>query len=297
MSDDSRIKEAQQCIQKAEKLLKTSIWQLKTKPEYDLAAYEFDRAAICYKNAGQLDKAVEMYIKSADCHHNNNNRFHEAKSKEQAAMMAKEGNLIDEATKLFEESAQLYLEANSWDTACQVIEKAGKILEGVDLDKACALYEKGIKIVTEADRSKSVISLSQRLIGLLLRQKKYSESLKVSRSLIETLKEVDNGKVGMIGLGMVIISLLNGDSIAARQCLGYLQEDDKFALENQAGQALIVRYEKGDDEGLQEALRSGVIRAMDNHYLRIIKDLRAPESEFEVAGGGAANDDDEDDLR
>lgn len=78
MSED-RLKEAQECINKAEKLLKTCIWQLKTKPEYDLASYEYDRAAICYKNAGKFDKSVEMYLKSAECHKNVNNKFHEAK--------------------------------------------------------------------------------------------------------------------------------------------------------------------------------------------------------------------------
>lgn len=33
--------------------LKTSPWTLKFKPNFDSAAYEYERAAICFKNAGR----------------------------------------------------------------------------------------------------------------------------------------------------------------------------------------------------------------------------------------------------
>lgn len=59
--------------------LKTSIWKLKTKPEYDLAAAEYERAAVCYRNAERLDLCKDAYVKAAECHGNSGNHFHEAK--------------------------------------------------------------------------------------------------------------------------------------------------------------------------------------------------------------------------
>jgi tetratricopeptide (TPR) repeat protein len=151
-SNDKRVNEARECIERAEKHLKTSIFKLKTKPDYDLACSEYERAATCFKNAGDLDQSIEMYLKSADCHKNSGNRFHEAKyvllylfvfihfsmfrSKELAAMVAKDKGDLNKATALFEEAANLYLESNSQDSSVMTIDKAGKLLEPIDTKKA-----------------------------------------------------------------------------------------------------------------------------------------------------------------
>jgi hypothetical protein len=59
-----------------------------------------------------------------------------------------------------------------------------------------------------------------------------------------------------------------------------------------AAKSLILSYESGDDEQFQQFLKSGIIRAMDNAYLRITKDLHAPGSNKTADGEG--NDDGED---
>lgn len=62
----------------------------------------------------------------------------------------------------------------------------------------------------------------------------------------------------------------------------------------QAAKSLIFNYENGDDAGLQNALKGGTIRAMDNHYLRIIKDLKAPLGGEKGIGGDNGEEEDED---
>jgi hypothetical protein len=92
-------------------------------------------------------------------------------------------------------------------------------------------------------------------------------------------------------MGIVIIELIREDSIAARKALRHLLEinGQTFDTEMVAAQSLIRAYEAGDDEDLQQALKSGTIRAMDNAYLRLTKNLHAP--------GGKQGGDDEEDLR
>lgn len=93
-------------------------------------------------------------------------------------------------------------------------------------------------------------------------------------------------------MGIVIIELVREDSIAARKALRHLLEinGQTFDTEMAAAQTLIRSYEAGEDEEFQQALKSGTIRAMDNAYLRLIKNLHAP-------GGKTGDGEDEDDLR
>ncbi|KAI6189819.1 hypothetical protein M3Y97_00049900 [Aphelenchoides bicaudatus] len=291
ISDWRRLENA---LKKAEKHLKTSLIRLKTKPDYDLACSEYERAATCYKNANELDLCLEMYLKSADCHKNAGNRFHEAKAKEMAAMVSKEKGDLNRATELFEESSKIYLQSNSQDSAAMVIDKAGKILENVDTKKAIELYTNGLQLVYDADRSKAALSFMQRLINLHLKESDYASALRVSEELIDKLKEnEDYLKIGSIGLGIVVIELVREDSIAARKALRHLLEINGQTFDNEmmAAQALIRSYENGEDEDFQLALKSGTIRAMDNAYLRLIKNLHAP------GGKVGADGNEEEDLR
>lgn len=59
--------------------LKTSILKMKFKPDYDSAATEYDRAAVCFKNAGERGRCRDAYFKAAEMHKENGNLFHSAK--------------------------------------------------------------------------------------------------------------------------------------------------------------------------------------------------------------------------
>jgi tetratricopeptide (TPR) repeat protein len=294
--NDKRLVEAKECIERAEKHLKTSIWKLKTKPDFDLACSEYERAATCFKNLGDLNKCIEMYLKSADCHENSGNKFHQAKAKELAALASKDNNDLEQATRLFEEASRLYLQSNSQDSAAMVIDKAGKILESVDTKKAIDIYTNGLQLVYEADRSKTAVNFMHRLINLHLKESDYASALRVSEELIEKYKEnEDYAKIGQLGLGIVIIELIREDSIAARKSLRHLLEINGQAFDNEmsAAQGLIRSYEGADDEQLQQVLKYGIIRSMDNAFLRIIKNLHAPGTKI----GNEADEDNEESLR
>lgn len=93
---------------------------------------------------------------------------------------------------------------------------------------------------------------------------------------------------------MVLIELVREDSIAARKALRHLLEinGQAFDTEMMAAQALIRSYEASEDEEFQQALKMGVIRSMDNAYLRLIKNLHAPGNKQTADG-----EDNEEDLR
>merc|ERR1719309_724781 len=83
-----KINEAHEHMAKGDKYLKTSF--TKWKPDYDSAASEYGKAAVCFKNAKQYEEAKDAYLKEAEYHTENKALFHAAKAIEQAGMMMKE---------------------------------------------------------------------------------------------------------------------------------------------------------------------------------------------------------------
>lgn len=163
-NNETRVKEANECIQRAEKQLvlyqrfikffslKTSIWKLKK--NYDSAAYDYERAAICFRNAENLQKCSECYLKAAQCYASNKNLFHEAKlafflrlfdhyrCKESAAMACKEAKDFNKAAELFQQSAETYLHSGSMDTAAHIIDRAAKMMENISPEKSIEVISK-----------------------------------------------------------------------------------------------------------------------------------------------------------
>jgi tetratricopeptide (TPR) repeat protein len=302
-ANEKRIAEAKECEKKALEHLKTSIWKMKTKPEYDSAASEYDRAAVCYKNAENLEMCKQMYLKSAECHGNNKNQFHEAKCKENAAMVARDMKDMKEAGKLYKEAAEGFLYAGVMDTAAMTISKAAKMMEQNDANVAIELYEFGLTLVQQADRSKMAMEFLHRLIKLFLRNGNYEKAKQTSVDLIEKYKEVSElPKIGQLVVGMVIMSLIQGDPIEALKQMYYLpdQGNADFSDERSLSNNIITAYEKGDEEKLQSLLTRPYLKCMDNDYLRIFKLCHVPESKRRVASSignaGNAEEFDENDL-
>jgi len=279
--NEKKIAEAQECENKAKEHLKTSIWKMKTKPDYDSAAYEYDRAAVCYKNADKLDLCLQMYLKSAECHGLNKNLFHEAKSKEAGAMVARDMKDMKQAGKLFKEAADGYLHSGVMDTAASTIDKAAKLMEANDDKVAIELYEFGLTLVQQADRSKMAMGFMQRLIKLFLKIEDYNNAKKTSIDLIDKYKEVNElPRIGQVVLGMVLMALIKDDAIDALRHL-YLLPDQgtvDFSQERSIANALVTAYEEGNEKRVQEILSRGYLRAMDNEYLRLLKLVHVPKN-------------------
>ena len=83
------------------------------------------------------------------------------------------------------------------------------------------------------------------------------------------------------------------DKILKSSVVSFRINGQAFDNEMGAAQGLIRSYEAGDEEELQQVLKYGIIRSMDNHYLRILKHLHAPAGR----SGGPGEEEEEEDLR
>ncbi|KIH54374.1 hypothetical protein ANCDUO_15480, partial [Ancylostoma duodenale] len=106
------------------------------------------------------------------------------------------------------------------------------------------------------------------------------------------------GRVGQLTIALVLVQLAQGDSVAAAKCYQWVLEqcpEFEFTDDARACRQLIGGWEGGDDEQFQNVLKDGVLRSMDNEYLRLMKKLHAPQGNCENAN--TEGDEDEADLK
>ncbi|VDO47670.1 unnamed protein product [Haemonchus placei] len=274
--------------------LKTSMLKLKLKPDYDGAATALERASVCYRNAGDAKKAAKALRDAAGNYEQLGNLFHAAKAREGAAMLLRDAGDSAGAFPLFEKAIDQYAESGSLDTAAMSVEKAAKVVVLQEPEKIASLfqlYEKGLALVQQSDRSKLAGEFLSQITRLNLRLERYSEATKAIRDEIEKYVEVrEPGRVGQLAIALVLVQLAMGDSVAAAKYYQWIFTDDARACRQ-----LIGGWESGDDEQFQNVLKDGVLRSMDNEYLRLMKKLHAPGATGETEG--AVDGGEEDDLK
>uniref|UniRef100_A0A914VZ08 Gamma-soluble NSF attachment protein n=1 Tax=Plectus sambesii TaxID=2011161 RepID=A0A914VZ08_9BILA len=264
---DKRVAEAEECMKKAAKALKTSLIGLKFKPDFDSAASEYERAAVCYRNASKLTECRDVYLKAAECHESNGVLFHAAKCKEAAALVCKDLGEMDKAKQLMETAADIYAESGTPDTSAMALDKAAKFFEPVDPDKAIEIYKKALLLVQETDRSRLASEFLDRLTRLYLRQERYADAVANIEQEVDMYIEVrEASKVGRLTTGLVLVQLMRGDAVAADKsyqasfkCDGFERTDDAAIIGS-----LITAYESGDEEKFTQCLNRPQMKAMDN---------------------------------
>ncbi|KAB7507415.1 Gamma-soluble NSF attachment protein [Armadillidium nasatum] len=145
MGSNKKVEEALAHIREAEKSLKTGL--LKWKPDYDIAADEYNAAATCYKAARQFAQYRDCLLKAAENYKICRSFFSAAKCVEHAALASKEIGDIDSIASLSERAAGLYRNHGVPDTAALALDKGAKMIEGQNVEKAIHLYKYAVEIV------------------------------------------------------------------------------------------------------------------------------------------------------
>ncbi|VDD96838.1 unnamed protein product [Enterobius vermicularis] len=284
-SNQKRIKEALECVKRAEEHLKTSIIKLKLEPNYDGAAVEYERAAVCYRNASDFRSSSQCYLKAAEMHFSHGNVFHSAKNLENAVSLFKELGDNESAAKYMEIAVERYTEAGTLDTAAMALDKAAKLFETSDPEKAINFYKKAIEMVVQSDHARMVDDFLTRLTRLHLSLQHYKEAAET------------------IGTAM--------DNYMALKTVNYPFRCNEFTQSEYARccHAVILSYESGDSEVFHQALQAPGLKSLDNEvgicdmiciklYLRIIKKLMTVklEGDFDHLAKKTRNGDHADDA-
>ncbi|KAG5268876.1 hypothetical protein AALO_G00217450 [Alosa alosa] len=300
----AKINEAHEHIAKAEKYLKTSF--MKWKPDYDSAASEYGKAAVAFKNAKQLEEAKEAYLQEAEAHANNRTLFHAAKALEQAGMMLKDMQRIPEAIQYIERASMMYVENGTPDTAAIALDRAGKLIEPVDLAKAVDLYQKAGSVYENEDRLRQASEMLGKCSRLLVRQRKFDEAAVSLQKEKNMYKEIENYPTCFKKtIAQVLVQLHRADFVAADKCVresysipGFSGSEDCIAMEE-----LLQGYDEQDEDQVYRVCNSPLLKYMDNDYAKLALSLRVPGggnkkkplAAASDAGASAAQPDEEED--
>ncbi|XP_033856884.1 gamma-soluble NSF attachment protein-like [Acipenser ruthenus] len=272
-----KINEAHEHIAKAEKYLKTSF--MKWKPDYDSAASEYAKAAVAFKNAKQLDQAKEAYLSEAQAHTDNRALFHAAKAIEQAGMMLKEMQRMPEAIQYIEKASMMYVENGTPDTAAMALDRAGKLIEPVNLEKAVELYQQAASVFENEDRLRQAVELLGKASRLLVRARRFDEAAASIQKEKDIYKEIENYPTCFKKtIAQVLVHLHRNDFVAADRCVresysipGFNSSEDCGAMEK-----LLEGYDQQDEDQVYSVCNSPLVKYMDNDYAKLALSLKVP---------------------
>uniref|UniRef100_A0A3B3S6N1 Gamma-soluble NSF attachment protein n=1 Tax=Paramormyrops kingsleyae TaxID=1676925 RepID=A0A3B3S6N1_9TELE len=277
-----KINEAHEHIAKAEKCLKTSL--TKWKPDYDSAASEYSKAAVAFKNAKQFEQAKDAYVKEAEYHTENKAFFFRAL--EQAGMMMKVSKmaLIDmkrmpEAIQYIEKASMMYVENGTPDTAAMALDRAGKLIEPVNVEKAIDLYKKAASVFENEDRLRQAAELLGKSSRLLVRLRRLDEAAASIHKEKNMYKEIENYPTCFKKtIAQVLVHLHRNDFVAADKCVresysipGFSGSEDCVAMEQ-----LLQGYDEQDEDVVNRVCSSPLLKYMDNDYAKLAVTLKVP---------------------
>ncbi|XP_029446843.1 gamma-soluble NSF attachment protein isoform X2 [Rhinatrema bivittatum] len=252
---------------------------LKWKPDYDSAASEYSKAAVAFKNAKQYDQAKEAYLKEAENHENNKALFHAAKAYEQAGMMLKEMHKLPEAVHLIEKASMMYLENGTPDTAAMALERAGKLIENVNLEKAVHLYQQSASVFENEERLRQAVELLGKASRLLVRARRLDEASASLQKEKNIYRDIENYPTCYKKtIAQVLVHLHRNDFVAAEKCVretysipGFNGSEDCTALEQ-----LLEGYDQQDQDQVSDICCSPLFKYMDNDYAKLALSLIVP---------------------
>lgn len=310
----SSLEEAQKLIADGEKYLKTGLF--KWRADYDSAAPCFHKAAQTHKNLKKLEKARELFLLAADCHYRNQARFHAAKSYEEAGLVSRDLNKMDDFCAHFDHASDLYMEEGTPDTAAMCLIRAGKTLEQKNgLEKwALTMFEKAADIYkreAEEGRTRTAAEVVGRISRLLVKMGEFERavtSIEEERKLYGQCEGGDHGASGRLVCCQTLIYLQMHDQVRAEKCVtdacaaieGFGQSEGHHALRE-----LIHAYESRDQAQFSAVVRQPLFRHMDACYARLTRTLKVPgysesglanaKGATDLKEGPAAGGDDDDD--
>ncbi|XKL59555.1 hypothetical protein PGB90_000571 [Kerria lacca] len=274
MDNNKKFDEGIENVRNAEKNLKTSF--LKWKPDYETAAEDYSKAAICFKSVKSYSQCRDAFIKAANCYKQTKSLFQAAKCLEQVIFISKEMNDFKEIAVLAEEACSLYQHHGSADTAALLLEKAGNILLDSSSVDALRLFQHAADVALMQDNIKQAADFISKSARILVKLQHYDEAVFALRREIGLLQQIDNiAPIGRLAVIIVLLHLARRDYVAAEKAFkewgNYCEQTEVQTLES-----LLQAYDEEDGEGVKAALESPFIKHMDVEYSRLARDLPIP---------------------
>ncbi|KAK4877283.1 hypothetical protein RN001_009789 [Aquatica leii] len=275
MNANKKIEEGVEHIRVAEKSLKTSL--LKWRPDYEIAAEEYNKAATCFRNAKAFEQCRDCLMKAAECHKQNRSLFYAARAIDQAILICKELGDLREIPAFAERAANMYQSHGSCDTAAASLDKAAKILEQQHPEQALHLYLRAADVAMVQDSTRQATEFVSKVSRIYVKLKQFDLAADSIRREIGLHQQNESYQsTGRLAVALVLVQLARGDVVAAEKAFkewgNYCEGPEVQTLE-----MLLQAFDEEDPESAKKALNNPFIKHMDVEYAILARDLPLPE--------------------
>ncbi|KAG0171529.1 hypothetical protein DFQ28_000874 [Apophysomyces sp. BC1034] len=278
-----RIREGVKLMQEGDKASSKGLFR---KPDWDIAAGCYERAAVSFKIAKSYDQAVQAYAKASEALFKADAIHLAGKAMENAALvLAQNLNQPQRAAEAYQRASDLFMTQGSIDRAAEQLEKAGRAMENTDINAAIEMYSSACTLYEQEDRGRFAIEIFKKAISLLIKSKKYEKAVDMLHRQSQTLKKMaSRSHLYKANLSIMIVLFAIGDDVEAGKQFNSMC-DPGFMLSEEAEicQCLLQAYNEGNQELLEATVRRQHVSFLDNEVAKLARTLTVP---GEVLSGG-----------
>ncbi|GFG30681.1 hypothetical protein Cfor_07458, partial [Coptotermes formosanus] len=266
--------------------LKTSL--LKWRPDFEIAADEYSKAATCFKNGKSFEQCKECLLKAADCHKQNRSYPFQVyilshSCIDQAVLVCKDLGDYRDVASMAERACNLYQQHGSPDSGSASLDKAAKLLESQHPEQALRLYQHAAEVVLIEDSPRQGAEFTSKVARLMVKLQMYDQAADAIRREIGLHQQSENiAAIGRLAVALVLVQLARGDTVAAEKAFKEWGNCCDVS-EVQTLEMLLQAFDEEDPQAARQALNSPFIKHMDVEYSRLARDLPLPEGEVPVS--------------
>ncbi|KAI8337287.1 hypothetical protein BC941DRAFT_353129 [Chlamydoabsidia padenii] len=272
-----RIREGVKLMQDGEKASTKGLFR---KPDWDLAASCFERAATSFKIARSYDQAVQAYTKTSEAYFKADGIHLAGKAMENAGfLLAQNLNQPQRAADAYKQASDLFMADGKMDRAAEELEKAARAMENIDVNAAIELYSSACSLFEQEDRGRFAQEIFKKAISLSVRSRKYAKAIElIHRQSVVLQKLASRSHIYKANLSLLIILFALGDEVEAGKQFNNMCANEEADI----GQSLLQAYDELDQVLLEKTVRRQQVTFLDNEVAKLSRTLTVPGESLSV---------------
>ncbi|KAG0342546.1 hypothetical protein BG004_005660 [Podila humilis] len=285
--EEARLKDAIKYMHEADKNTVKSFFK---KPDWDIAAQYYEKAAQSFKAAKSYEQSVQAFVKTSEAMINATSLFMAGRALENGGNIALQNlGQPERAADMYKRASELFMQNMTPDRAAEMLEKSAKAMEPISVDAAIDLYIGACNIYESEDRAKYATDTYKRTISLLVKHKRFDKAVEILQRLGNVQKDTANKSAYYKTLlSIIIIQLAAGDEVDAGKrfqafCMveGFVRSE-----ESAVAHAMLDAFEHRDQNYYNQTAARQHVGFLDNEIARLARNIVI--SNDLVSGGGVA---------
>ncbi|KIY98118.1 Gamma-soluble NSF attachment protein [Monoraphidium neglectum] len=300
MARAGKLEEAEKLLKKANKLWQPSILDMRLKPDWEGAAPLFEKAALAFKQSGELEKSRAAYERAAMSQDKIGSTWHAAKHLESASQISRDLGEWGSVADFARQAAGYFAQAGRPTAGADALARGAKQLEEASPSDAHALYKEALDMYEVDGKEGQAGDVFRQAVACLVRNGKYGDAAGLLMRFGEACDSVGaRSSQCKAYLGAVVAWLYAQDAREAWQVFQDAMGVDAFSSSDEAfaADALFLSYADGNAEKVKALVQSkAAFRQLDAAVGRLavklpIGDL-APQAAAikDLMGGGAGEE-------